>query len=177
MLPVLAVTPCVAQAATLISVEDFQKSSFPKDTIFENMQHDLTQKQKTDIGKISTNFLDEIVRFSIAKDKSKKVIGHVVIGKVFGKHEIIVYATAVDSNGKIKAIEILEYSESYGQQVADEEWKTQFVGRDADSNFKLNKSGGIENISGATMSCKHVSNGVKRDILFYEKIIKSKYNS
>jgi Na+-translocating ferredoxin:NAD+ oxidoreductase RnfG subunit len=86
--------------------------------------------------------------------------GYLVIDRVVGKHEYITYAVGINSNGTVKRIEIMEYNESYGYEVRDAAWRQQFVGKSAASRLQLNAD--IKNISGATLSSKHITDGVKR---------------
>jgi Na+-translocating ferredoxin:NAD+ oxidoreductase RnfG subunit len=67
---------------------------------------------------------------------------------------------ALDDKGAVKAVEILEYREAYGGDVRNEQWCAQFVGKTHDSDLKLTHD--IQNISGATLSSKHVTDGVRR---------------
>ena len=83
-----------------------------------------------------------------------------IIDEVVGKHEMITYAVGIAPNGSVKGIEILEYVESYGYEVADSQWRKQFIGKTAGDPVKLNQD--IQNISGATLSSKHLTDGVKR---------------
>lgn len=86
--------------------------------------------------------------------------GYFVVDQVIGKHEQIKYAVGINSNGTVKQIEILEYNESYGYEVRNAAWRRQFVGKSAASPLQLNVD--IKNISGATLSSKHITEGVKR---------------
>jgi hypothetical protein len=94
-----------------------------------------------------------------------------VIDKVLGKHELITYAVAIAPDGKVKAIEIMDYRETFGYQVRDKNWRQNFVGKGAQDPLQLNKD--IPNISGATLSSKHVTDGVRRVLQTYE-ILKAK---
>ena len=129
--------------------------------------------KKDIIENLSISVFDDNISYVVAKDKKNNTIGHIVIDKVYGKHEIIVYAVAIKLDGTVKMVEILEYNESYGEGVLDKEWKDQFVGRTQNDNFKLN-DGVIQNVSGSTISCKHVSDGVKRTLAFYNTVINDK---
>ncbi len=93
-----------------------------------------------------------------------------IIDEVLGKHEMVKYALAINANGTIKGIEIMEYVESYGYEVAEASWRNQFVGKGSDATLKLNQD--IKNVSGATLSCKHVTDGVKRLMVMYELALK-----
>jgi uncharacterized protein with FMN-binding domain len=86
--------------------------------------------------------------------------GYFIVDRVVGKHEYITVAVGINANGTVKQIEIMEYNESYGYEVRDAAWRAQFVGKNAGSALQLNVD--IKNISGATLSSKHITDGVKR---------------
>jgi len=93
------------------------------------------------------------------------------IDTVLGKHEFITYAVAIDAPGQVKGIEILDYRETYGYQIRDKAWRQKFVGKTARDPLTLDKD--IPNISGATLSSKHVTDGVRRVLQTYD-ILKAK---
>jgi uncharacterized protein with FMN-binding domain len=98
--------------------------------------------------------------------------GYVIIDRVIGKHESIKFAVGIDANGTIKQIEILEYSESYGYEVREASWRAQFVGKSAASALQLNVD--INNISGATLSSRHLTEGVRRIMTMYQSSLKGR---
>jgi hypothetical protein len=55
--------------------------------------------------------------------------------------------------------------------VAEANWRKQFVGKTAADPIKLNQD--IQNIGGATLSCKHLTDGVKRVAVLYEVALKN----
>ena len=95
--------------------------------------------------------------------------GWFIVDEVVGKHEYIPFAMALDEKGAVKGIEILEYREAYGGQIRDPEWQKQFLGKDASTKLQLGKN--IRNISGATLSCKHITDGVERLMTTYELVL------
>lgn len=92
--------------------------------------------------------------------------GWFLVDQVLGKHELITYAVGINANGSVRGIEILEYLEAYGYQIRDAAWRNQFAGKTATDRLKLDQD--IRNISGATLSCRHVTDGVKRLLATYE---------
>jgi uncharacterized protein with FMN-binding domain len=96
--------------------------------------------------------------------------GYFVVDRVVGKHEFITMAVGINPNGTVKQIEIMDYRESYGFEVRDAAWRAQFVGKSASSPLQLNAD--IKNISGATLSSKHVTDGVKRILQRYQSSLK-----
>jgi len=95
-----------------------------------------------------------------------------VVDRVVGKHEFITIAVGINAGGTVKQIEIMDYRESYGYEVRDAAWRAQFVGKSASSPLQLNAD--IKNISGATLSSKHVTDGVKRILQKYESSLKGR---
>ncbi len=83
-----------------------------------------------------------------------------IVDQVIGKHENIDIAVAIDHQGKVRGIEVLTYRESYGDQIMHPKWRAQFHGKDSSEFLKLDKQ--IKNISGATLSCRHVTDGINR---------------
>ena len=63
-------------------------------------------------------------------------------------------------SGTVKQVEIMDYRESYGHEVRGEAWRRQFIGKTAAQPVRLTRD--IENIGGATLSSKNVTNGVRR---------------
>ncbi len=86
--------------------------------------------------------------------------GFFIADEVIGKHEAIGYAVGFNVDGSVRQVEILDYREAYGWEVRNEKWRHQFVGKTAASAVVLDKD--IRNISGATLSSRHVTEGVKR---------------
>ena len=103
--------------------------------------------------------------------QADKQVGWFIVDEVYGKHEFITYAVGINLDGTVRMIEILDYRETYGYQVREAGWRNQFVGKNANSNLKLDK--GIDNISGATLSCKHLADGVKRVLALYDVVLKN----
>jgi FMN-binding domain len=91
-------------------------------------------------------------------------IGLFVFDRVIGKHLYIDYAVALE-NGRVRRVEILQYRESYGGEVKDQAWLSQFVGKTGGSPLEVGRD--IRNISGATLSSHHVTEGVKRILAAY----------
>jgi len=93
------------------------------------------------------------------------------IDRVIGKHEFITYAVAIDGDGKVKGLEIMDYRETYGYQVREASWRQHFVGKTSKDPLKLDRD--IPNISGATLSSKHVTDGMRRILQTYD-LLKTK---
>ncbi len=151
----------VAYAAQYMTIEQAQKTAFPNATQFVP----LAEPDAT-----TTAALGAAVGWSprIFDARTNDAhLGYVIIDQVIGKSELITYAASIDAKGAVASIEILEYRESHGGEVRLAGWRKQFVGKTAADPVALNKD--IENISGATLSCQHLTEGVKRLLKYYEQ--------
>lgn len=95
--------------------------------------------------------------------------GWFIVDEVVGKHEFITYAVSLDAGGVVRDVDILDYREAYGDQVRDPKWRAQFIGKHAGEPLKLGSP--IKNISGATLSSKHITDGVRRLLATYAIVL------
>ena len=96
--------------------------------------------------------------------------GVMMVDQVIGKHDFIDYAVAISTNGAVLQVEILEYREHYGGEVRQPKWRQQFRGKTAHDALKL--GGDVYNITGATLSCRHVTEGVKKLLAIFEVAVR-----
>jgi Na+-translocating ferredoxin:NAD+ oxidoreductase RnfG subunit len=92
--------------------------------------------------------------------------GLFLVDQVIGKHDYITYAVGLTPAGAVKQVEIMEYRESYGYEVRSPQWRSQFAGKTSSAPLRLDDD--IRNISGATLSCRHVTEGVRRILAVYD---------
>jgi hypothetical protein len=94
------------------------------------------------------------------------LLGWFILDQVIGKHELITYGAGINPDGTLRQFQIIDYREAYGYQVRELKWRDQFVGKTLADALELGVD--IVNISGATMSCRHVTEGLKRLLALYE---------
>ncbi|HHY86823.1 MAG TPA: FMN-binding protein [Verrucomicrobia bacterium] len=159
-----------AFAERYLTVAEAQRLCFPEADRFEEHTVRFTAEQRKAIEKrIGTRVLNRGNRIVIAS-KGTSQLGVLVIDHVLGKHEIIDYAVAIAPDGKVLQVEVLEYRESHGHEIRSPRWREQFKGKTADSKLRLNDD--ISNISGATISCRQVTEGVKRVLATFEVVLR-----
>ncbi len=161
----VAVSSSAGYAVTYLSLEEAQRVIFPGEALTPlSLALSLEQcagiKEKTGLN-VSEGEL-QIWRASGG--------GYFIVDNVIGKHEYITYAVGINKDGSLRQIEIMDYRENYGYQVRRKKWREQFAGKTAVSALKLGRD--IKNISGATLSCRHLTEGVKRILGFYEIALK-----
>ena len=159
--PAALVCAVPGYATQYLTVEQAQQAIFPGAT-FTRADVTLSDEQKKQIEDASG--VD-------VRDRTEQVWkvdggGWLIVDEVLGKHEFITYALGLDASGAVKQIEILDYRETYGYEVRDAKWRAQFAGMTSQSAPKLGKS--IQNVSGATLSCRHLTDGVRRLLVFHD---------
>jgi Na+-translocating ferredoxin:NAD+ oxidoreductase RnfG subunit len=164
----------VADGERFLGVEEALKVCFPKATFREETIR-LTPEQVTAIQKRSdVKVRKPPVRMWTAI-QGTNVAGVLFFDQVIGKHELIDYVLAVSPEGAVRQVEIVEYREHYGGKVRDAEWRAQFQGKTASDPVKLN--GDIYNITGATLSCRHVTEGVRRLLATFDLVVRPRLSS
>jgi Na+-transporting NADH:ubiquinone oxidoreductase subunit NqrC len=159
-----------AQAERYLSLAEAQRVCFPQADRFESQTIRLTAEESKAVQqKSSVKVRERESQFWLAR-KGTNLHGLILLDHVFGKHEVIEYAVAVTPDGAVLQVEILEYREHYGGEVRNAKWREQFKGKTGASKLKLNED--IYNISGATISCRNVTDGVRRVLATFELVVR-----
>ena len=149
-----------AFATQYLTAEQAQKVMFPDATEFKSATLQLTLDQMQQIEKLVGLPARSAAWRTAMAYKDGKLIGYIVLDDVVGKFELISYAVGLLPDASVKQIEILNYRESHGAEIRNTNWRQQFVGKSASAGLRIGE--GISNISGATLSCTHVTDGARR---------------
>ncbi len=149
-----------AYATVFLSVEQAQAAIFPGATLTEDART-LTPEQARAIAKAAgvKPLSPSLKAWKVAAADGRPA-GWFIVDEVVGKHEFITFALGIDAGGAVKGVEILDYREVYGSEVRLPAWRAQFTGKRSSSPLVLDKD--VRNISGATLSSRHVTDGIKR---------------
>jgi hypothetical protein len=155
----LAALPTGAFAVDYLSAEQAAVAMFPEADRFEprELALDATQLQKIAAAGVPPRSARWPLRLAW---RGNTLLGVVVVDAVVGKFELIRYAVGLDANGSVRQVEILAYRESHGHEIRLPAWRRQFIGKGPAAPLRLGED--IANISGATLSCQHVTDGVRR---------------
>jgi len=168
--PVAVIAAPSAFAVQYLTVEQAQQTLFPAATRFDAVPLELSAAQVRAIEDLSEqrvrNAKPELWR---AYD-GVRPIGWFFVDQVIGKHEFITYALALDADGVVRGIEVMDYRETYGGEIRNDAWRGQFAGKRQGDTLKLGLD--IRNITGATLSCRNVANGVKRLLALHALVLK-----
>jgi Na+-translocating ferredoxin:NAD+ oxidoreductase RnfG subunit len=166
LMPVACVAP--AYAVDYLTVVEAQQLLFTNAEAFIAHGVELTTEQQKQIKALSGVAQRNNHQAVWRAENKGELLGWFMVDDVVGKHEYITYATAISPDGHVLGVEIMSYRETHGGAVRDAAWRATFTGKTVTDSFKLD--GNIPNISGATLSCRNVMNGVKR-LLALHKIV------
>jgi Na+-translocating ferredoxin:NAD+ oxidoreductase RnfG subunit len=161
----LAAAAQPAYAIEYRSTEAAQHAAFPDASAFEPVM--LAADVKAAISRDAGRFAAEPRVWRVLSGKS--TIGWFIVDEVIGKVELITYGLALDATGAVQSLDVLAYRESHGDAIRLASWRAQFTGKRASDPVKIDAD--IRNISGATLSCRHVTEGVHRLLLVYQKAL------
>lgn len=162
---VLAPASLTAYAVTYLTVEQAQQLMFPGESLAPSFV-EISDEQRSRIE--ARSGVD--VRRAQVKAWRASGGGWFIADDVVGKHEFITFALALTAEGKVRQVEVLDYRESYGGQVREATWRAQFTGKGVADPVRLGED--IRNISGATLSCKNLTNGVRRLLAVHELVLR-----
>ncbi len=100
---------------------------------------------------------------------SGHVDGYAFIDDEKGEHLPITFAVKLSPAGKVLRQEVVVYREARGDEVRDERFRRQFVGKTARDPIAANDD--IVVVSGATISSRAMAVGVKRALVLVEELV------
>ena len=165
---VVAIAPASAAATIYLTIPLAQQELFPGARFAEHPLA-LSDAQRKAIARAAgAPGYDKVQRVWEVR-KGDQRVGWFIVDRVIGKHEFITYALALGADGSVRGVEILDYRETYGGEIRNAQWRQQFVGKRPGSQLQLDKD--IRNISGATLSSRHVTDGVRRLLVTYQMFL------
>ncbi|NMH66532.1 FMN-binding protein [Shewanella salipaludis] len=156
----MAVVTAPAFAADYLTIPQAQALIFPAGAQFTDQGKLLTSDAKDQIKDLAGVRQRHDKQPIWRVEQEGKFLGWFIVDDVVGKHEYITYAVGISPAGEVLSMEILSYRETHGGQVRDAAWRQQFKGKTLKDPFKLDND--VSNISGATLSCRNLLDGVKR---------------
>ncbi len=160
-----ALLPNQVLARRYLTLEEAQNLMFP-DQRLRPVEVRLNEAQRAQIEQLSGAAVEQADLSAWRHAQG----GWFLLDQVIGKHEYISWALALDPRGAVQQIEVLDYRESYGGEVRNKRWREQFHGASASALPVFKQD--IRNISGATLSCSHMTAGVRRLLATHELVLK-----
>lgn len=157
----------MTQAEVFLTEEEALTIMFPTSTRIRKEVIRLTHEQKEQIEtRIGWKFPEEEFELYTG-ETGEKHDGYAMIHNTIGKHKPMTYMVGVDTGGQVTHVELMVFRESRGSEVRKKRFNYQYEGKTVLDPVRINKD--IINISGATMSVRSMSAGVKRVLVLIDE--------
>ena len=157
----------MTHAEVFLTEDEALKLMFPKS---ERIRRDiirLTSEKKNQIEeRIGWKFPEEVFEVFIG-ETGAQIDGYALVQNTIGKHKPMTYMVGVDNTGHVLNVELLVFRESRGSEVRTKRFNVQYEGKTVLDPVRINKD--IINISGATMSVRSMSAGIKRALVLVDE--------
>ena len=154
-------------AEVFMTEEDAVKIMFPRSERIRKAVIRLSQEKKDVIEqRIGWKFPEESFEVHIG-ETGDTIDGYAMVHNTIGKHKHMTYMVGVDTSGACTDVELLVFREARGSEVRRKRFNAQYEGKTVSDPIRINKD--IINISGATMSVRSISAGVKRVLVLVDE--------
>jgi FMN-binding domain len=149
----------IVVAADYLSIEAAQRMLLPQADHFVEVALALTPAERAQVAALAGPQPPHRSLRAWKGLRGSELLGYVFVDEVIGKEDFITYAVALDARGQTSEVEVLAYRESHGGEIRNGAWRQQFAGRAGLQHLRVATD--IKNIAGATLSCEHVTQGVR----------------
>ena len=157
----------MSMAEVYLTEEEALKLMFPKSERVKKDLLRLPSERKTAIEeRIGWKFPEEAFEVYVG-ETGTQVDGYAFVQNTIGKHKPMTYMVGVDSHGRVSNVELLVFREARGSEVRTKRFNVQYEGKTVLDPVRINKD--IINISGATMSVRSMSAGIKRALVLVDE--------
>ncbi len=154
-------------AEVFLTEDEALKLMFPKSERIRKDFIRLTSEKKAQIEeRIGWKFPEEFFEVYIG-ETGEQIDGYALVQNTIGKHKPMTYMVGVDETGYVLNVELLVFREARGSEVRTKRFNAQYEGKTVSDPIRINKD--IINISGATMSVRSISAGVKRVLVLVDE--------
>ena len=157
----------LTHAEVFLTQEEALKLMFPKSERIRTDYIRLTAEKKSQIEvRIGWKFPEEEFEVHLG-ETGAQVDGYALVQNTIGKHKPMTYMVGVDNYGRVTNVELLVFREARGSEVRTKRFNVQYGGKMCTDPIRINKD--IINISGATMSVRSMSAGIKRALVIVDE--------
>ncbi len=160
-----------ARAKVYLTPAEAARLAFgPEATVAEEQQVVTPAMRATLERRLGRPVPEDAFTFSVGRS-AHGVDGYGLVLQEMGKHEPITLFVAVTPDGQVKDVMVLEYRESRGGEVRYHGFLKQYVGKTSRDPLELDED--ITPITGATISARALSEGVKKALAVWELFYQS----
>lgn len=157
----------MSMAEVFLTEEEAVKLMFPKsERVRKELLRVPMEKKQIIEERIGWKFPEESFDVYIG-ETSSQIDGYALVQNTIGKHKPMTYMVGVDARGHVSNVELLVFREARGSEVRTKRFNVQYEGKTVLDPVRINKD--ILNISGATMSVRSMTAGIKRVLVLVDE--------
>jgi len=157
----------IGHVEVYLTEDEAVKLMFPDSERIRKEVLSLTAEQKAQVeNRIGWSFLEQSFDVYLGETNGK-IDGYAIVQNTIGKYRPITYLVGVDPTGRVMNFEVLVYRESRGNEITRKRFNYQYEGKTVFDPIRINRD--IINITGATMSVRSASAGVKRVLVLVDE--------
>ncbi len=157
----------MSMAEIFMTEDEGIKIMLPKSERVRKDRIRLSPEKKSQVEeRIGWKFPEEEFEIYIG-ETGTRVDGYAMVQNTIGKHKPMTYMVGIDGQGSVSDIELLVFRESRGSEIRQKRFNSQYEGKTVLDPVRINKD--IINISGATMSVRSMSAGIKRVLVLVDE--------
>ena len=161
--------PHAAEATVYLSTEQALRLAFPSAQTITPADVTLTPEQQQRAAAMAGGPVPAAGPWTIyTATAGEQLLGRAVVMEEIGKYEPITFLVAAGPDGRVLDVLILVYRESRGGEVRRPNFLRQYRGKAAQDPIKVSQD--IVNITGATLSARAVSVGVRRALALFSVV-------
>ena len=158
----------MTMAEVYLTEEDAVKLMFPKsERIRKELLRVPMDKKSVVESRIGWKFPEDSFDVYIG-ETGGHIDGYAFVQNTIGKHKPMTYMVGVDAQGLVSNVELLVFREARGSEVRTKRFNVQYEGKSVLDPVRINKD--IINISGATMSVRSMTAGIKRVLVLVDEL-------
>jgi electron transport complex protein RnfG len=172
---VMAYAPAAEAESTFFTKSSMMTSFFPKSTRVSYKKFSPSKQQRAELKRQLGYELNKSSYFFFVatSDTASGTIvdGYAFIDDQMGQHRPITFAVKLSPDGVVLREEVMVYRESRGDEIRSKRFSKQFRGKTVRDSLRANKD--IDCVSGATISSRAITIGVRRALVLFDAAITS----
>jgi Na+-translocating ferredoxin:NAD+ oxidoreductase RnfG subunit len=152
-----------------LTVDQALANAFPQDVTVERKVVWITAAQAAQVEARAGSPLPRRVVNAYLGRRGGRIVGYAFVDDVIGKTEPITYMVTVTPDATVERLDLLVFRETHGYEIERASWRDRFRGLRLGAGLRVGRE--IDKITGATLSCRAVTDGVRRLLALTEVVL------
>jgi len=152
-----------------LTVDQALVNAFPGDVTVERKVVWITEAQAAQVEQRAGSPLPRRVVKAYLGRRGGEVVGYAFVDDVIGKTEPITYMVTISPDATVERLDLLVFRETHGYEIERASWRDRFRGLRLGDGLRVGRE--IDKITGATLSCRAVTDGVRRLLAVVEVVL------